>query len=129
MRLIPRELDKLIITQVGTLAQRRLHRGIRLNRVEAIGLISSVLLELVRDGDYSVADLMAKGKEILGRRHVLEGVPEAIHDIQLEATFPDGTFLITVHEPICSKDGDFELALYGSCISVPKNINDMFPMR
>ncbi|KAI0244709.1 Urease [Massospora cicadina] len=129
MRLIPRELDKLVVTQVGTLAQRRLHRGLKLNRVETVGLISSVLLELARDGNYSVADLMAKGKEILGRRHVLDGVPEAIHDIQLEATFPDGTFLITVHEPVSSRDGDFELALYGSCLTVPTNCDALFPVE
>lgn len=129
MRLIPRELDKLIVSQVGWLAQRRLCRGVKLNRVETIGLISFVLLELVRDGNYSVADLMDKGKAILGRRHVLEGVPEAIHDIQLEATFPDGSFLITVHEPISSQDGDFELALYSSFLPVPNNIDELFPVN
>ena len=76
--------------QVGWLAQRRLARGLKLNRTEAVALIASQLQERIRDGTYSVADLMQLGKTLLGRRHVLPGVPSSIHDIQVEGTFPDG---------------------------------------
>jgi urease len=84
MHLSPREIDKLYITQVGQLAQKRLARGLALNYTEAVALISHQLLELIRDGQHSVADLMSTGKQFLGRRHVMPGVEYLIHDIQIE---------------------------------------------
>jgi urease subunit gamma/beta len=116
--LSPHELDKLTIFQVGLLAQQRLARGTRLNHPEAVGLIARVLLELIRDGR-SVAELMDVGKQLLGRRQVMAGVPELIHDVQVEGTFPDGTKLVTVHAPIVRDDGDLALALYGSFLPAP----------
>jgi urease subunit gamma/beta len=113
MHLTPREVDKLVLHQAGFLAQKRLARGLRLNYVEAVALIGTQLLELIRDGR-SVADLMDLGRRILGRRDVLEGVAEMIDEVQVEGTFPDGTKLVTVHHPIVSDEGDLELALYGS---------------
>ncbi|KAG6876855.1 Urease, partial [Termitomyces sp. T159_Od127] len=110
---------------VGFLAQKRLARGSRLNRSEAIALIASQLQERIRDGAHSVAELMQHGKTILGRRHVLPGVPTQIHNIQVEGTFPDGVFLVTVHDPICTEDGDLEAALYGSFLPIPSD--DLFP--
>ena len=99
MHLTPRELDKLLLHQAGSLAQKRLARGLRLNHPEAVALIASELLEAARDGR-SVADLMEAGTKLLTRDDVMEGVPEMIHDVQVEATFPDGTKLVTVHRPI-----------------------------
>ncbi len=119
MHLLPRELDKLMLTQVGVLAQRRLARGLRLNHPEAVGLIATVMLELIRDGSSSVAQLMATGQHLLGRRQVLPGVAELIPEVQIEGTFPDGTKLVTVHHPISADDGDLALALYGSFLPVP----------
>lgn len=113
MHLSPRDLDKLMLHQAGFLAQKRLWRGVRLNYPEAVALLATQLLEFIRDGR-SVPELMDLGKNILGRRDVLPGVPEMIADVQVEGTFPDGTKLVTVHEPICAEDGDAELALYGS---------------
>jgi urease subunit gamma/beta len=113
MHLSPRDLDKLILHQAGFLAQKRLWRGVALNYPEAVALIASQLLELIRDGR-SVADLMDLGKNLLGRRDVLPGVPEMVADVQVEGTFPDGTKLVTVHEPICAEQGDIALALNGS---------------
>ncbi|MCA9548232.1 MAG: urease subunit gamma, partial [Myxococcales bacterium] len=92
MRLTPRELDHLALHQVGALAQKRLARGLRLNHPEAVGLIATVVLELIRDGR-RVAELMDLGRQLLGRRQVLPGVAELIHDVQVEGTFPDGTKL------------------------------------
>ncbi|RPA80626.1 putative urease [Ascobolus immersus RN42] len=126
MHLIPRELDKLVISQVGFLAQRRLARGLKLNQVEATGLIASVLQELIRDGQHSVAELMSLGKQMLGRRHVLPSVVSQLVELQIEGTFPDGTYLVTVHHPIASDDGDLERALYGSFLPIPSN--DLFPL-
>lgn len=126
MRLLPREQDKLILSNLGFLAQKRLARGLRLNRSEAVALIAFQLQEFIRDGNHTVADLMQLGKEFLGRSHVLEGVEEAIHDIQVEGAFPDGTFLVTVHDPICSDHGNLENALYGSFLPVPSA--DKFPV-
>ncbi|ORY27481.1 hypothetical protein BCR39DRAFT_538206 [Naematelia encephala] len=126
MHLSPHERDKLILSTLGSLAQRRLARGLVLNRSEAIALIASQLHEYIRDGRHSVADLMDLGKKILGRRHVMEGVPEGIHDIQVEGTFPDGTFLVTVHDPICSDSGDLNNALYASFLPVPSE--ELFPL-
>ncbi|KAK8861375.1 urease [Kwoniella newhampshirensis] len=126
MHLLPREQDKLILTTLGSLAQRRLARGLQLNKSEAIALIASQLHEFIRDGNHSVAQLMDLGKKMLGRRHVMFGVPEGIHDIQVEGTFPDGTFLVTVHDPISSDDGDLNNALYGSFLPLPSQ--DLFPL-
>eukprot|EP00158_Paraphelidium_tribonemae_P007521 Partr_v1_DN28277_c3_g1_i2_m76374 putative Urea amidohydrolase len=119
MHLSPRELDKLVIHQVGSLAQKRLARGLRLNHTEACALIASVILELVRDGTHSVASLMDLGRRILGRRHVLDSVRHTLAEIQVEGTFRDGTKLITIHDPICSEAGDIKLALYGSFLPLP----------
>ncbi|RQB72249.1 urease subunit gamma [Pseudomonas aeruginosa] len=99
MDLSPREKDKLLIFTAGLLAERRLARGLKLNYPEAVALISAALLEGARDGR-SVAELMHYGTTLLGREQVMEGVPEMIPDIQVEATFPDGTKLVTVHQPI-----------------------------
>ena len=99
MNLTPREKDKLLISLAAMVARRRLERGVKLNHPEAIALISDFLLEGARDGR-SVAELMAAGAEVLRRDQVMEGVPEMIHDVQVEATFPDGTKLVTVHDPI-----------------------------
>jgi urease gamma subunit/urease beta subunit len=124
MHLTPREEDHLNLHQAGFLAQKRLARGLRLNYVETVALISSQILEFIRDGK-SVAELMSLGKKFLGRRQVLESVPSMLHDVQVEGTFPDGTKLVTVHTPICLPDGDLALALYGSFLPVPAL--DMFP--
>ena len=119
MHLSPRELDKLVLHQVGALAQKRLARGLRLNQPEAVGLIATVVLELIRDGDRSVAALMAVGQTLLGRRQVLPGVPELVAEVQVEGTFRDGTKLVTVHHPIAAEHGNLALALYGSFLPVP----------
>ncbi len=99
MHLTPRESEKLLLFLAGELAEKRKARGLKLNYPEAIALISSRLQEAARDGR-SVADLMQFGATILSREDVMEGVPEMIPEIQIEATFPDGTKLVTVHEPI-----------------------------
>ena len=99
MHLTPYELDKLTLHQAGVLAQKRLARGIRLNHPEAVALITAEVLEGIRDGR-TVSELMAFGAKILTRDDVMEGVPEMIHEIQVEGTFPDGTKLVTVHDPI-----------------------------
>ena len=119
MHLLPRELDKLQLVQVGLLAQRRLARGLRLNHPEAIGLIATVTLELIRDGRHRVADLMTLGRTLLGRRQVMGGVADLIADVQVEGTFPDGTKLVTIHHPIAALDGHLALALHGSFLPVP----------
>ena len=99
MELTPREKDKLLIFTAGLLAERRKARGLQLNYPEAVALISCAILEGARDGR-SVAELMSEGTRILARNEVMEGVPEMIPEIQVEATFPDGTKLVTVHNPI-----------------------------
>lgn len=99
MLLSPRESEKLLIFLAGQLAEKRKARGLKLNYPEAVALISSELQEAARDGK-SVAQLMQYGAGILTREDVMEGVPEMIHEIQIEATFPDGTKLVTVHDPI-----------------------------
>jgi urease subunit gamma/beta len=118
MRLSPREVDKLLLHNAGFLAQKRLARGLRLNHPEAIALLATQLLELIRDGR-RVAELMDVGRRILGRRQVMDGVPEMIHEVQVEGTFPDGTKLVTVHHPIALEHGDLAMALYGSFLPVP----------
>uniref|UniRef100_A0A093V0S6 Urease n=1 Tax=Talaromyces marneffei PM1 TaxID=1077442 RepID=A0A093V0S6_TALMA len=117
MQLIPKEL--------GLLAQRRLARGVRLNHAEATALISSNLQELIRDGNHTVADLMSIGKTMLGRRHVLPSVISSLVELQVEGTFRTGTYLVTVHHPISTDDGDLEKALYGSFLPVPPS--SVFP--
>jgi urease subunit gamma len=99
MDLTPREKDKLLIFTAALLAERRRARGLKLNYPEAVALISAAVMEGARDGR-SVAELMSAGREILSRADVMDGVPEMIPDIQVEATFPDGTKLVTVHQPI-----------------------------
>jgi urease subunit gamma len=99
MDLTPREKDKLLIFTAALLAERRKARGLKLNHPEAVALITAAIMEGARDGK-TVAQLMSEGKTVLGRADVMEGVPEMIHDIQVEATFPDGTKLVTVHQPI-----------------------------
>jgi urease subunit gamma/beta len=118
MHLSPRELDKLTLHQAGSLAQKRLARGVKLNHPEAVALIATVLLEFIRDGK-SVAELMNLGRQLLGRNQVMSGVPEMIYDVQVEGTFPDGSKLVTVHHPIASANGDLKLALHGSFLPVP----------
>ena len=99
MNLTPREKDKLLVAMAAQVARRRLERGVRLNHPEAVALITDFVVEGARDGR-SVAELMAAGAEVLTRDQVTEGIADMIHDIQVEATFPDGTKLVTVHEPI-----------------------------
>ena len=99
MHLTPREKDKLLISMAAVVARRRLERGVRLNHPEAIALITDFVIEGARDGR-SVADLMERGATVLTRGQVMEGVAEMIPEVQVEATFPDGTKLVTVHEPI-----------------------------
>lgn len=99
MDLTPREKDKLLIFTAALLAERRRARGLKLNHPEAVALITAAIMEGARDGR-TVAQLMSEGKAVLTRDDVMEGVPEMIPDIQVEATFPDGTKLVTVHQPI-----------------------------
>ena len=99
MNLTPREKDKLLISMAAMVARRRLERGVRLNHPEAVALISDYVVEGARDGR-SVADLMEGGGLVLKREQVMEGIAEMITDVQVEATFPDGTKLVTVHDPI-----------------------------
>jgi len=99
MHLTPREQEKLMIIVASDLARRRQARGLRLNYVEAVAILTAEMIEAARDGK-SVAEIMGLGKKILSRAQVMEGVPEMIHEVQVEATFPDGTKLVTVHDPI-----------------------------
>lgn len=99
MELTPREKDKLLIFTAALLAERRKARGLKLNYPEVVALISAFVMEGARDGK-TVAQLMSEGRTVLTREDVMDGVPEMIPDIQIEATFPDGTKLVTVHEPI-----------------------------
>lgn len=99
MDLLPRERDKLLLFTAALLAERRRARGLKLNHPEAVALISAAILEGARDGR-TVAELMALGRTVLSADEVMEGVPAMIHDVQVEATFPDGTKLVTVHDPI-----------------------------
>lgn len=99
MNLTPREKDKLLVSMAAMVARRRLERGVKLNHPEAIALITDFVVEGARDG-LSVSDLMQAGATVISREQVMEGVAEMIHDVQVEATFPDGTKLVTVHDPI-----------------------------
>ncbi|TBU54994.1 urease [Dichomitus squalens] len=125
MRISPREQDKLLLHHAGFLAQQRLARGLQLNQTEATALIASQLQERIRDGKYTFYELTAMGKEMLGRRHVLPGVSVLLKEIQVEGTLHDGVFLITIHEPISTLNGNLEAALYGSFLPVPSS--DSFP--
>ncbi len=118
MHLSPREIDKLLLHNAGFLAQKRLARGLRLNYPEAVALIAAVILEFIRDGK-SVAELANLGRQLLGRNQVMAGVPEMIHHVQVEGTFPDGSKLVSVHHPIAGKNGNLGLALHGSFLPVP----------
>jgi urease subunit gamma len=99
MRLTPHEQERLLLSYAAELARRRQARGLALNHPEAIAIITDHVLEGARDGR-TVTELMASGREVLHRADVMEGVPEMLHDVQVEATFPDGTKLVTVHNPI-----------------------------
>ena len=99
MNLTPREKDKLLIAVAAMVARKRLERGVKLNHPEAVALITDYVLEGARDGK-SVATLMSEGATVINRDQVMDGIAEMIHDVQVEATFPDGTKLVTVHEPI-----------------------------
>ncbi len=120
MHLTPQDVDKLILHQAGSLAQKRLARGVRLNHPEAIALIATVVLELIRDGK-RVSQCMELGRTLLGRRQVMVGVASLIAEVQIEGTFPDGSKLVTVHDPICREHGDLALALHGSFLPVPSS--------
>lgn len=118
MHLTPRDVDKLLLHGAGFVAQKRLARGLRLNYPEAIALLATQMLELIREGR-SVAELMDLGRRVLGKAHVLGGVPEMIAEVQVEGTFADGTKLVTIHEPIALEEVDLALALHGSFLPLP----------
>lgn len=99
MNLAPRDVDKLLLSMAGLVAQQRRARGLRLNYPETVALLSSYVMEGARDGR-TVAELMETGRAVLGRDDVMDGVAELVHEVQVEATFPDGTKLVTLHQPI-----------------------------
>jgi len=119
LHLTPREIDHLQLHQCGRLAQQRLARGTKLNVPESIALITTVMMERIRDGQTSVADLMTLGQSLLGINQVQPWVANMVSSVQIEATFPDGTKLLTVHSPIAKADGNLELALEGSFLPIP----------
>ena len=138
MRLTEREFENLKISHAGIVAQKRLARGVRLNYPEAIALIAAQCLELIRDGKHSFTDIQQQAKKMLGKNMVLNGVPQMIKEINIEATFPDGVKVVSeshawherlsyalvsiqviIRNPICSDMGDLELALYGSFLPIP----------
>ncbi|KAM5364173.1 hypothetical protein ACJA88_013127 [Fusarium oxysporum] len=125
MHYTPREVEKLLFSQAGRLAQRRLAHGKKLNHLESSALIATVLQEIIHNEDYSVADLMKLGKGILGRRHVHPSVVGTLKQMQVEGTFKTGTHLITIHNPISTDEGDLKMALYGSFLPIPTS--DLFP--
>ncbi|GJW40846.1 urease isoform X1 [Tanacetum coccineum] len=114
MKLSPRETEKLMLHNAGFLAQKRLARGSRLNYTEVVALIATQILEFVYDGDKIMVELMDIWTQLLGRRHVLPTVPHLLDSVQVEGTFPDGTKLTTIHDPIFSENGNLELALHDS---------------
>ena len=118
MHLTPRDVDKLLLHGAGVLAQKRLARGLRLNYPEAVALLATQILELIRDG-HSVAALMDLGRRILGRVHVMDGVADMVAEVQVEGTFADGTKLVTLHRPIDLERVDLTLALHGSFLPLP----------
>ncbi|XP_027342772.1 urease [Abrus precatorius] len=125
MKLSPREVEKLELHNAGYLAQKRLARGLRLNYTEAVALIASQIMEFARQGEKTVAQLMCIGRHLLGMRQVLPAVPHLLNMVQVEATFPDGTKLVSVDNPISCENGDLEQALFGSFLPVPSL--DKFP--
>jgi urease subunit gamma/beta len=122
------EQERLLIHVAADVAHMRRERGLRLNYPEAVALIATQLLELIRDGR-SVAELMDLGRTLLGRHQVLDGVAEMVTEVQVEGTFADGTKLVTVHHPIVADHGDLELALYGSFLPVPERARFAEPPR
>jgi urease gamma subunit len=100
VRLSPSEQEKLLLSVAGMVARERRARGVRLNEPEAVALLSCWVLEAARDGDRSVEELMQAGREVLGRADVMDGIPELVDEVQIEATFPDGRKLVTLHQPI-----------------------------
>ena len=100
MRLSPSEQEKLLLSVAGMVARERRARGVKLNEPEAVAILSCWVLEAARDGDRTVEQLMQAGREVLGRDEVMEGVPELVDEVQIEATFPDGRKLVTLHQPI-----------------------------
>jgi urease gamma subunit len=100
MRLSPSEQEKLLLSVAGMVARERRARGVTLNEPESVALLSCWVLEAARDGDHSVEELMQAGREVLGREDVMDGVPELVDEVQIEATFPDGRKLVTLHQPI-----------------------------
>jgi urease subunit gamma/beta len=122
MHLTPHELDKLTLHQAGFLAQKRLARGLQLNHPEAVALIATQILEFIREGR-TVAELMDLGRQFLGHADVMDGVADLVHEVQIEGTFPDGTKLVTVHNPIVAEHGNLELALYGSFLPIPTGVS------
>ena len=100
MRLSPSEQEKLLLSVAGMVARERRARGVKLNQPEAVALLSCWVLEAARDGDRSVEQLMQSGREVLSRDEVMEGIPELVDEVQIEATFPDGRKLVTLHQPI-----------------------------
>lgn len=119
MKLSAHEVDKLSLSNTGFLAQKRLASGLRLNIPESIALLVFQVLELARSGKYSVAQLMSLGRTMLGQRQVIPGVASILDEVQIEATFPDGTKLVTLHDPIACTNGDLDLCLKGSFLPVP----------
>ncbi|KAK7312000.1 hypothetical protein RJT34_10526 [Clitoria ternatea] len=119
MKLSPREIEKLGLHNAGYLAQKRLARGLRLNYAEAVALIATQILEFARDGEKTVIQLMSIGREFLGRRQVLPAVPHLLDSVQVEATFHDGTKLVTIHDLFACENGNLEQALFGSFLPVP----------
>jgi len=119
LHLTPREIDHLTLHNIGRVSQYRLARGLKLNHPEAIALITMQMMESIRDGNKSVSELMSLGQTLLGIRQVMDGIPSLIPNVQIEATFPDGTKLLTIHAPIARLDGNLELALAGSFLPVP----------
>ena len=119
MYLSRKERDKLALRNAGRLAQQRLANGLRLNYPEVVALIASQICELARAGKHSVAQIMDIGRTMIGRRQVMPGVKPMLSMVQVEATFPDGTKLVTIDDPICKEDGDLPLALKGSFFPVP----------
>jgi len=120
LHLTPREIDHLQLHQCGKLAQNRLARGLKLNIPESIALITSVLMERIRDGKHSILELMTIGQSLLGRNQVQAGVAEVVTNVQIEATFPDGTKLLTIHSPISKWNGQLELALQDTLLPIPE---------
>jgi urease subunit gamma/beta len=118
MHLSPRDLEKLMLHGAGVVAQKRLARGLRLNYPEAVALLATQILELIREGR-SVVQLMDLGRRILGRAHVMDGVADMLAEVQVEGTFADGTKLVTIHAPIALEEVDLSLALYGSFLPLP----------